>query len=331
MHQEQLKYNYVMIGYTDYYEMSIRPLSEIAQINNDPSKCYHALSKIICRVVFSYRINKCVNMPFKSFFLKGITSSHFLDNKPLCFFLLGSSPLSYVYGLVPYIRKNFKSARIVLHCTDKVSFYEEKFGKKQFWSLAKDCDVVASYNELDAEQYGFYVIPAVISRYDVEPKEAHRSDILFVGQERGRLDILHSIYQKATEFGLSCDFTIIGVDNEKRLFGTSINYDRRISYTEVLDKIASTKCILNIPPEGVKGLSLRDYEAVANRKFLITNNASVLENKLFGEGQVIPFDIYGNADYSKILNEYDGNEVDLADYSWHSRFKWIERIFEGGN
>ena len=328
---QSLKNNYVMIGYTDYYEMALESVSGIACVNNNPIKAYRGFAKLVCKISFSSKLNRYVKMPFKRFFIKGITHCSFSNNKNICFFLLGSRSLSYVPGLVRYIRKNYNSAKIVLHCTDKVSFYEQRFGKKRFWNLAKECDLVASYNEIDAQQYGLYVMPTVISRYDVEPKETQKSDIVFVGQERGRLETLHNIYQKATKYGLVCDFTIIGVEKGKRLCGTSINYDKRISYKEVLEKIASTKCILNIPQEGAKGLSLRDCEAVANRKYLLTNNESVLENRLFGEGQVIPVDIDGNADYSKILNEYDGNEVDLADYSWHSRFMWIEQIFYGGN
>ena len=327
---QNLKYNYVMVGYTGYYEMALREASENACVNNDPSKAYHALSRLICKVVFSWRLNKYVNMPFKRFFTNGIIQSKFSDNKPLCFFLLGSSSLSYVPGLVQSIRKKYNQAKIVLHCTDKVSFYEKQFGKARFWHLAKSCDIVASYNETDAKQYGFYVMPIVISKYDVEFNEAHKSDILFVGQERGRLATLHSIYQKATASGLVCDFTIIGVDGEKRLSGTNINYDRRLSYTEVLEKIASTKCILNIPQQGVKGLSLRDFEAVANRKYLLTNNESAFNNGLFGDGQVISVDMDGNADYERIIHQYNGEDKDLSGYSWHSRLKWIETILDGG-
>lgn len=325
-----LKYNYVMIGYTDYYEMALQSVSEFVCINNNPGKAYHSLSRFICRVVYSSKLNKHLNMPFKRFFTKGITQSHFFDDKPLCFCLLGSSVLSYVPGLVQSIRKNYSQAKIVLHCTDKVSFYEGKFGKDSFWKLARSCDMVASYNETDAEQYGFYVMPTVISRYDVEPNESQKSDILFVGQERGRLDILHSIYQKATAQGLVCDFTVIGVDNEKRLPQTNINYDTRISYSEVLEKIVSTKCILNIPQQGVKGLSLRDCEAIANGKYLLTNNESVFDNHLFGEGQVISVDMNGNADYARIAQEYNGEKPDLSGYSWYSRLQWLERILAEG-
>lgn len=327
---QELKYNYVMIGYTDYYEMSLKSLKEKVCVNNDPSKAYHALTRQICRTVFSSRLNKYINMPFKRFFKKGITRSHFSDNKPLCFFLLGSSLVSYVPGLVKSIRKNYGDAKIVLHCTDKVSFYEKKFGKTNFWNLAKSCDAVASYNEIDAEKYGFYVIPTVISKYDIEYNESLKSDILFVGQERGRLDILHKIYRKATENGLVCDFTIIGVQSKDRLCGTNINYDRRIPYKEVLERIVSTKCILNIPQQGARGLSLRDYEAIANGKYLLTNNESAFSNKLFGEGQVIPVDTDGNADYERIFTEYNGKRADLSEYSWHSRFVWVEKILDGG-
>lgn len=326
MQQDQLRYNYVMIGYTDYYEMALKAEKINVYINNDPSTNYHTISKLLCKVIFSSKLNSCINMPFKRFFTGGIIKSQFLDTKPLCFFLLGSSRLSYVPGLVQSIRRKYSGAKVVLHCTDKVSFYENKMGKGCFWSLAEACDLVATYNEEDAEQYGFHIIPMVITRYAVEPNENCKSDILFVGQERGRLDLLHSIYRKATAVGLVCDFTIIGVDSKKRLVDTSINYDRRISYGEVLEKIASTKCILNIPQNGVKGLSLRDYEAVANKKYLLTNNELAFTSKLFRDGQVIRVDKEGNANYTIITKDYRGEEPDLSDYSWYSRLKWIESL-----
>jgi hypothetical protein len=95
--------------------------------------------------------------------------------------------------------------------------------------------------------------------------------------KKGPRDILNK-NNICHEPGLICDFTIIGVPREKRLKESQINYDQYLPYETVIQKIKKTNCILNISQEGANGLTLRDLEAIGNKKFLMTNDQSIRQS-----------------------------------------------------
>lgn len=326
---DQLKYNYAFIGYRDYYLLS---LSELAQemeivINPDPWNSYGAGLKQICRAHFSSNVYKYVDLPFKWIWRKGICKAEFSTKKPICFLLYGSHPTVYVHGLIPYIKKHYKNSAVVLQCTDKVEWYKKRFGVKEFDQTAEQADLVVTYNPVDAEKYGYELFPPIIPDYSGYPNGSNApvSDILYVGRSKGRVDLLHSIYEKVTKAGLICDFTIIGVSKEERLTNTNINYDRFIDYRDVIDKINQTKCILNIPQEGAAGLSLRDYEAIGNHKYILTNNTEIESSPLLSRNQLILIDDNTVADYSRIRTPLLINSQQMKRLDWKNRIEWIEK------
>jgi hypothetical protein len=133
-----LKNDYIFIGYTNYYEKSLKSIKELVQINNSPSAYHKGILKIISRVHFSTRINKIIPLPFKFIWINDLIRCKKNDGsvtKPKCFILQGSNSLTYIPGLVNSIRKKYKDSTIVLECTDKVDFYCQLFGQKRFRAL----------------------------------------------------------------------------------------------------------------------------------------------------------------------------------------------------
>lgn len=325
----QLKYNYAFIGYRDYYLLSLDELAQEMEIviNSDPWNSYNMGLKQICRAHFSSSVYKYVDLPLKFIWRKGICKAEFSTQKPICFILYGSNPTVYVNGLVSYIKKHYKQSIVVLQCTDKVEWYKKRFGIKKFEQTAKQVDLVVTYNQVDAEKYGYELFPPIIPDYSKYQNKSNASfsDILYVGRSKGRTDLIHLIYERATERGLICDFTIIGVPKEDRLSNTNINYDRFLDYRDVIDKINQTKCILNIPQEGAAGLSLRDFEAIGNHKYILTNNLDIINSPLISRNQILLFDDNAVADYSKIRVPLLYNSQEMKHFDWRNRIEWIEK------
>lgn len=326
---DQLKYNYAFIGYRDYYLLSLNELAQEMEIviNPDPWNSYGAGLKQICRAHFSSNVYKYVDLPFKWIWRKGICKAEFSTKKPICFLLYGSHPTVYVHGLIPYIKEHYKNSVVVLQCTDKVEWYKNRFGRKEFDQTVSQADLVVTYNPVDADIYGYELFPPIIPDYSKYPNvsNALASDILYVGRSKGRVDLLHSIYRKATKSGLICDFTIIGVPKEDRLSNTNINYDKFVDYRDVIDKINQTKCILNIPQDGAAGLSLRDYEAIGNHKYILTNNSGIVYSSLPSRDQIILVDENADADYSRVNVPLLINDQKMKRFDWRSRIEWIEK------
>jgi len=59
---------------------------------------------------------------------------------------------------------------------------------------------------------------------------------------------------------------------EKQLTGTGIHYNCWLNYKQVLQRVADTKCVLEILQGEQHGFTIRTCEAVTYKKRLITNN-----------------------------------------------------------
>lgn len=321
-----LRYNYVFIGYDEYYLFMLGSLidSDFVLINNRPWNNYRGLKRLICKAHFSYILNSICRIPFKSIWARSIIFASFKNDKPICFILHGSSHLVYVKNVIPLIRKMYPSAKVIFHCTDTIKFYVSAFGKKRVSNMIKSVDHIITYNKEDSRKYGFEIIPPVVPNYSNFQNRApfQESDLLFIGRSKGREQLLHSIYKSAQSYGLKCDFTILGVPFDKRLSNSDINYERYIPYRDVIDKINATKCILNIPQDGFSGTSLRDYEAFGNNKYLLTNNRSILLEECANRESIILFDELDDIDYGKIFEPINSNYCNK--WTWLNRLFWFE-------
>ena len=118
------------------------------------------------------------------------------------------------------------------------------------------------------------------------------------------MDKIYKIYKRFTDEGCRCDFTVIVsrenlVENQKKYPGICFKTSR-ISYSTVLRKIASTRCILELCAEGQDGLTMRFYESVFYNKLLITNNQTAKLSNLF------------NSRYMQIINIPEDIDIQLV-------------------
>ena len=90
---------------------------------------------------------------------------------------------------------------------------------------------------------------------------------------------------------MKCDFNIMGLPKgEKRISG--INYpDILFSYTENIQHILKTKCILEIMQDNADGFTPRLWESIIYDRHLLSNNKNIASS------------IFYNAEGCHIINE----------------------------
>lgn len=100
-------------------------------------------------------------------------------------------------------------------------------------------------------------------------------DVFFVGKDKHRYEKLILLKNKIDAMGLRTDFRIIkdSTSNSQKK-----EYSNPIPYSEVINKIQKSNCILEILQTNQSGMSLRVMEALFFNKKLITNNIRLLDN-----------------------------------------------------
>ena len=188
---------------------------------------------------------------------------------------------------------------------------------------------IFSFDKSDCAKYGYIYHPTIYSYTWSNEKEAYESDAFFVGSySPERYKKLLGLYELLVSRGNKVDFNIVNVPSSQRRIN-GIQYNKKMPYKEVLNKIASTRCIVEIMNPGQTGLTLRAMEAICNNKKLLTDNESIIALDYYSTGYI---------DYSSSFTEQDAdfvfNKVDV-DYSYRGDFsperliEHIEKEFDG--
>jgi len=140
------------------------------------------------------------------------------------------------------------------------------------------------------------------------------NDVFFVGADKGRLSELLEIKAKFANLNIKTEFIIT---KTKGISNDSYEYQSKISYDEVLLKIAKTKVILDLNQKGQKGLSQRPMESIFLKRKLITNDVNITKNDFYSKENIFILEVdrtdllyeFINSDYidipTIILNKYD--------------------------
>ena len=200
--------------------------------------------------------------------------------------------------------------------------------KNKFFSLkkAKNCfDFLLTYNELDVKKYDLNLSPRLFVNIDTKLFAIKEKDIdlFFVGQDKGRIEILNDVYKKCIIAGLKCTFFIVGKVNGEKIEG--INYSERLNYLSVLKYIGRSRCLLNIVQPNSNGITLRDYEALNFGVYMLSNRV-LEEDELYEDGQFISVD--DPVFTSKVLDAVKKKSTLMPKHNKWTLDNYIESIFE---
>jgi len=146
--------------------------------------------------------------------------------------------------------------------------------------VKKEFDAIFTYHKGEAKKYDIEYLPQY---YPTPIKDDYKNvleeiDVIFVGYAKNRLNLLHNVFLKLSDFGLKCKFWIVGVDEDLQIHDEGLIYNQRLKYTDYLKEVLKSKCILEVVKEGNE-TSLRYTEAVVYHKKLLLNDPTFYEKK----------------------------------------------------
>ena len=317
----KMKYNYVVLGSAaDFYRASYADLHNridskyIWKSIDTDSKLLNFLYKLHK----SRKLNKFIQMPCQNIWNRLVFKGSFEDDKPICFVLFGSRKKEIDCGLIEYFRKRYPGCRIAF-------FYQDMVKRSMMPNIdvvKQKADIVLSFDQLDAKNYGVYYYPLVYSRIEI-PKNAHikRSDVYFVGKAKDRLDKIIAAYEVFKNAGLKCDFHIIGVEKENRKYEDEIVYQDQMPYLENLQRIQACKCMLEIMQGGGHGYTLRYCEAIMYDKAIITDNPEVVRAPFYNPSLIQQF-----VDTTDIETDFVESISDRVDYGFKEKLSPVHLL-----
>ncbi|MCI8950922.1 MAG: hypothetical protein HFG49_12945 [Lachnospiraceae bacterium] len=265
------------------------------------------------KAALSDRINRRVSVPFKRFFAN-LEQFNYLDENRYHILMPTTSIGKMSVSYLKKFKKKHSNVRLYAIVTDSIHAQSPHMDLVRDKLFSDVWDSVLTYDKYDAKEYHFnwFGYTYYSSFQDIEPAEID-SDIYYVGYNKGnREGLVNEIYQALIHGGVNCRFDVVS-DSPNVNANSSLTYMReKFPYPEVVGKVKSSNCILEILQENQQAQSLRYFEAVVYNKKLLTTNPHIAE---------LPF---YNGKYMKCFSSME--EIDMA---WIQQKEDIEYGYTG--
>lgn len=321
-----LYYNYVVFNNIEgklrlkengYYTMCLRDLDNVEGVEPVYFPLQH--KSIILRILYnihnSKKINKYINLPFKSLWWPYIIRNTFKIKKPICFVFLGRMSLPFI----TFIKQSFKDSKAVLIFRDL-----RKVTEKYFPDLPDNpiFDLQFTIDRSEAKKYGWIHFDEFESKPSVlVTGDYPESDVFFAGKAKDRLQRLIKAYDILSGAGLRVKYYLTGVPEKDQVQRDGITYAKKfMPYSEMLSHTINSRCVLEINQEEAVGYTSRFLEAVMFNKRLITDNKDVKRSKFYDPNYIHYITKVEEIDPSFINN---GTEVN---YRYNGEFSPIHLI-----
>lgn len=278
-------------------------------------------SSKILRLLFnihnSPRLNKIINLPFKSIWYPLYFKANFKDNRPYCFIF---APTNYSFKYIEYLREKYTNCKIVKIHRDlvKITHMNPLYTEE---NMNRIFDLRLTFDPGEAKLYNMIHFNEIESKVDIAIDPHYPlSDVFFAGKAKDRLPKLIEAYDRFTSFGLKCDFFITHVDKENQIQREGITYsDCFMPYMEMLYKSVNTRFMFDINQTGAVGYTSRFLEAVMYNKRFITDNIAVKDTEYYKTGDILYYENISDIDKSF----FDKSE---ADYNYQGDFSPIHLL-----
>ena len=288
------------------------------------SKSLSKLQTKLFRVHNMWKLNSKIEMPFKKYwFNKCLDESRIDDNEECVFLFFESYYLSYSKKYLTYIKNKYKRAKIAFIWLNPIDQYLEK----KYCAIKCFYDYAITFDKSDANKYGFSYYPGTLF-WIPEMKTRNEYDLFFVGADKGRHNQLLNIYNHAKKNNLNCLFYITGVKPEDQIISNEIVYNKSISYSEVLEKSASSRCIVEVLKENRDYCSIRTAEAYYLKKKLLTTNDNITEEPYYRKEIVSKINNNGTFDVGFVRDNNNKEELYDKKFCTFDSFQtYLESLF----
>ena len=272
----------------DWCEKSLTDLKKMKNvkiINNKYIYNFNKISSFFIRIHFSYKLNKKIDLPFKSIWIKKVLKSiNYKSDEDIIFIIYDRSFLSNNKKFLESLRKKYKNCKLVYMFTNIINISgasDNNFVLK----LNKYYDVVYAFDPKDAKKYNFKYSPLLysINPINIEEKE----QVFYVGRAKDRYSMLLQVYEKIKQLNISRKFYIFGVPNKEQKYKDEIQYNKYISYDDCLKSIKQSNCLIDIIQGNSCGYTIKTCEAVYYDKLLITTNENVKNAPFYDERYIL--------------------------------------------
>lgn len=279
------QYKFVVAGGGGVYDFVYRDIDRLKYAVLDRELSLPKPARLARRVHLSRQINRVFPLPFRGVWGKlrvrqwaQKLEAMGLPERTPCFILFADMIPFERFGLSREIRKKFPQAKIVYFFQDLVMHDENK--RELIQNTV--ADRIVTYDRGDAERYHLAYHNVPYSRLREEyPVQQEEYDVCFVGKAKERLPQILEAYRYLSAQGLRCDFYVTEAPEEGRQYADRIHYCAPMPYSDLLQKVARSRCILEIVQQGSSGNTLRINEAVEFNKMVITNNTCLHQNELY--------------------------------------------------
>ena len=139
-----------------------------------------------------------------------------------------------------------------------------------------------SFDSGDCEKYGMkQTHPGYLAQYSftADEKSFPEYDVIYLGRDKGRAEMLFSYKRKFEELGLKTYFHICADRSFLRF--RKPYYKKEMPYTDYVELLKRTRSHLNIVQEGQTSVTQRDLESVFDSVKCITNNKGIRDFELY--------------------------------------------------
>ena len=325
-----MNYNYVFFDNdSEYYRIARRDLEQLSncriryRLLSEGSK----VKKLLYHLHISDRLNRYITLPFQSIWNPSLIGKlDFPEDKPICFLFSGGFGFLYPMGTFRYLRKTYPGCKLVLLLRDKVVVAQRQSTHFNIEKAKQTFDFIYTTSTIEAEQFGLRLISVMCSVYPVQTKpEDKKSDVVFVGVVKDRLDTVCRAYKRFTAAGLVCDFLLVSRTPIKGVPEGLTVQQHGISYTEMLRRTVNSRCILEITQKDTDAMTSRCLEALCYNKKLISDNFRLKELKYYNPKYMCLFSDIDQVDPSFIQEETTVDYGYCGDFSPVHMLEMIDR------
>ena len=227
-------------------------------------------------------------------------------------------------------RKENPDLRIILYLINTIGNKDAQ-NRKDLKKLSSrisefEWDDVYSFDREDCRKFGYkYMGFNYYSRKKLQRVAHPQHHVFFVAcYSQERVGMVNKAYRTLTQAGCRCDFHIKLWDEGYDTMTDGIHYLTKgqalYPYSQCLEMMQDSKCILEIVRPGQHGPTLRYMEAVCYNKKLLTNNPAIVD---------FP---YYHPEYMRVFDRIEDIDVDWVtsdeeiDYGYHGDFSPNEMI-----
>ena len=241
---------------------------------------YIQKTRVFEHVFESHVLGKLKWLPLKRIWLSLSELNKLPKDASYVFIFLGvqNTTLAVESGLVGYLKRRYPGSKFVGYYIDIHN------ARRVNIELAKETlDLLYIFDEDEANKMGIECYPLPFSK-------GITSDLMYVGQDKGRLEKLIEIYDYLENYGVKCFFYLSGVPLNKQIKRERVYYGGMMDYDKSLYCLINSNCVLELCVGDVSSYSDRVQKAIAYGKKVLTNNPTVKRNRFYDESMFMCFD-----------------------------------------